>query len=1422
MALNDDKDIIKLVIEAENLATDELIDITQDIRQMGDEAALVGKDLDKLKVDRDVIDSYKETAVETKRLRDELSKAEISYINLKKEVKGNKQATDEQRVAVTRANIELKAQRVELRSQESAYAKLSTQAKKLGIDSNNVAEVQERVADEIKRTTGVMKTLNVEYGKNVKELKKKTTAEKEARTALKAKVDAVEKAAKAAKDEAVAIEKEVKAIIKLELEQERVIKSVKKYEIALVKLNAERDQGKISAGQAIRREKQLREQYKLTEKQVVTSRAAIKADQGVKKNAAKNTDLLTQATRRLAQAYTVLIVAQKATQAIKTSVQNYGDLEQAIVKVEKTTGEAKDKLLALTEQIVTLSTDVTPTATNELLKMAEVAGQLGVTGTESLLKMVRAADALEVSTNLSGEAAATLLTRILGMTGEGIPEIDALASVVVGLGNNFAVAEDEILQMTKEVVNGTQSIKLGSAAAAAYGTVLKEMGQTGERSRSSLFKLSQAIKSASADGGDDLIRLMKYTQQTADEIEKNLGERPEKVLTDLINGFAGAVDSGENLNDILNGMGINGIEAVSTIEALVNGNERLNDALSQSATLFEEQNAHFLEAAKQYGTQNAAIDRLINKFTDLTVKVGEAYSDETDTAIRTASELIEQNSEAVVELTNLMGQLGGALTETFDIFGNLGSVFVGAETDISLLDFAIMSVRETFNLLSIAINTMILGLQGFVLAAAKAIDFFNDNAISDEWFTDFEKGMRKTADSMEQDFQDMLDASEDFHGTSSSMYRNLIESAKKYESSISELSESEQKQLEIILKRGTFLDTESKLYRKLNAALVAKNRETEVATKLEATLLEQSKEQAKVDATRVKSLQAQTTHVDSYAESTRELALSEAEVSLRIAEQQALYEKGFITHQQLLNVKIKLTQAIKTETELTELAGLALDNNTVKTETYVQANEKLFQAYMDGKLTIEELQAAHVKLTTSYSQSAIDAEAAANKTTVLTTAMANLNRDINKVTNDITKYTTALNKDGIVASEVTTITAKLTAAKAKLNDLTTKQTELSEQEALTYPELILLQKKYSDDLELLTARWKAGTISKAEYTAKNEELKKSLSSISEVVGVSTVEIDKNTASTKESTKQTQKQTDALARVNAESVKNAGHAGVSSALTNIWLGLQKELNKELDFTSLTYSELGTELDNVNRELQDFNLATARATHDTIGILKPLDDMTRKIHQRKIAVIEETQALNSWIAKIQAGALNLDQLGKAANQADGYFTHLSDNQLDGLMSAIDEARRKFNALTQDIDGAIDSIEDRLDKATGNFEAIKKREFKREVDALEALIAEARAYGTNTQVQELQQAVRDLKRVQDLEFKSEFDKDITGRRSSTTQQEVDTSFGSKYRSPNVVEIKLTAPSGAVSSVFVEDSQSADNMLNSLSELGQINNEA
>lgn len=1068
---DNNEEIVKLTIEAEHLSSDEINKAVKDINGLGSAAKKTEKELDKLKIEQNTIDSYEQLKKETATLRTELSKSQVEYDKANSALKKNKKATDEQKESVARLKIALSDQKKAYNSVYAEQQRVLKQIKKYRQENEDAAKQQER--------------LNKEYAETDEKLKGQQQRLEKLTSALKANV--AER------------KKELGLTGKESAETDKLTVKLKQYEKELNDLNKAKREGTLTTGDYIRKEEKLRKQLSLTASQAKATRQAVEADHAAMGKRAKSTDLLTTATRRLAQAYTVLLAAQKATEAIGAGVREYGALEAAITKVEKTTGAAREQVVAMTDEIQKMASETTPTATNELLRFAEVAGQLGVKSTEDILSIVAAADALEVSTNLAGDEAATLLTRILTLTGEGVPNIQNLASSVVELGNNFAATEDEIVHMTKEIATAGSSLNLGSAAAAAFGTTLKSIGLPAERSRTAMQRLAQAIKTASAEGGDELKTLLNITNLTGEEFEKSLGEKPEAVITSFLKGLNRLEEGGQTVSRTLRSVGIDGQDALSVFEGLSSATIQLEYAMNLSNKAYEEGNKHFAEAAKAYADQESAIGRLINTFTELKTKIGETYTDEVDVAIRGATELINDQSGAVVNMMENLSSLGEGLFE-------LGT----AITDLlSPLDSLGANFEQIFTPMRVMLNSITIGFRSLGLAINEAILFITEGlalvgAASDDSVTKLEENSKRIKEAMEGDFEDIGRAIDRHTGDSSAAYEDLIDVTKRYTDATSDLSSEQLNQLDTILQSGEYNKDLEKVYIELTASIVRLNREREIKEQLE----KQEEERA---ARRIK------------------------------AEEE------------------RAAKRIKLETDVKNI----LDEVGFSSENLNKANDDLRESYESGSISATEYGARQLILAEAEKQlistksTLTNAQASFNQE--ISSSIPEISR-LNAVVEDQKLKMQELNKEISRTTQGTALYNQLIAKRAELErtleENQARLAQMQEYENQTIFQLIETKRQHLFTMELLELQYRSGSLTAGEYRIAVDKLKQTLSVLNELIGdnsevqeLNTVKIQERNSALNEQVVITRQLTEEIDRNTESLVRNRGEMVAMTSTTS---------------------------------------------------------------------------------------------------------------------------------------------------------------------------------------------------------------------------------------------------------------------------------
>lgn len=1444
---NNNAEIVELIIEAKNLANDEIKQTAESIQGLGAAARKAEADLDKLKVKQETVDSYQQLGSSIKELRKQVDAAELEYEKLATAQKENTNVSDAETLALKATKRELVDMQRILKDQETLYRKTGKTIKDYKIDISDLDTAQAQLKTEMATTSAVVEKLNAEYIKQAAGLRTAVVAEKEAITVAKEKqavqaqqvqelerlAIAQQKAEKAAesayeaeqkqaqqkaqlvqslnqyevelkklnatleagqvtnaeyirtedklrqsleltegqtrtiraalkaeadqrKQAAAAVQSQIAQLEKLEAELEkqeqiakktaaasravvaeanRVEQALKDYEIALAKLNAEKNDGTLTNGDYIRSEAALRQQLQLTEGQVKSTRAAIQADANIRGEGVANTDLLTTATRRLAQAYTVLLAAQKATQAAGAGVTSYGELEAAITRVEKTTGQARIQTEALAEQLTVLAQEITPTAKTELLRYAEVAGQLGTKSSADLMNLVVAADALNNSTNLAGDEAVELLARILQMTGEGIPAIQNISSAVVALGNDFAANEQEIVHMTKEIVTGTQEIKLGAAAAAAFGVTLTELGQPAERSRTALQRLAGAIKEASIKGGEDLERISRISQLTGDEIVKSLGEKPEAVLVAFLKGLKNVNDTGGQMSSTLKRMGIDGTEATSVLGTLAGGVGRLEQALKLSNEQFVAGDAHMKEAAKAYANQESAVGRLKNEFSTLKTKIGEAFSDETDAAIRGAGEAIAKTTEDVVQLMEQLPEVVEGLIELGSTFDQLFSTVFGGSDDLSLLDQGLALLKVSVNGLTQTLGTLNVGLQSIAIEASKtynALQPLSEFKISTEAIDNMEQRLKEAKESVTRDQQDMVNGWKRFNDESSSAFEDLFTAATEYNGVLGRLSREQQIAINSIIAKNEYSAKENDTYRELTAAIIRANREAEIENNLKEQAAERKRKNA--DATKAET-DATTQTVEAQKNLNVTLAEYQTIADKTAASQQEsirLWEAGFLTQQQA-EANIRLLATGLAEYNIVAAGNIDATNQQRQvTGDLLAQRQQLYADYQAGLITEQQLVSSMQQLTDTTSGTTAQFSALSTTTKANTLAQAQYAAEILETQKKIADLNAELKDKTLLDAEQLRLQADLAVAMQKLNQLRQEQARLIEIENANYNQLVILQREYQRELDIIQRAFERGTLTKAEYEAKVRSLTEALGEINAV-------LRDNTETTDENTTATARNTEAIT-VQTEAVKKA------TQYTSLYAQASAHLNKQYDVSNKSNEELSERHEELygkitsnNEVLSDFWFQLARTSN--------------QVFAQERAVIADTMAMRQFTDQVNRGGMSMAQLDKLARFATSSLGTLSQNQMQPLLNAISKAKSELLSLNQDVDSALSSVQDRLDEALGNEESILKRKFETEMNRYLALLKKAQDAGDQSLVNKINQAIEKLKQAQKIEYDSQF---------------------------------------------------------------------
>lgn len=311
-------------------------------------------------------------------------------------------------------------------------------------------------------------------------------------------------------------------------------------------------------------------------------------------------------------------IAVGALNALSNAVgevsRNILELETAQVGLAKTTNLTDKEVDQLTESFIDLSKEI-PVSVNDLLDLGQVAGQLGVKGTQNIALFSETISKLAVASDLAGEEGAKSLIRILNVTGEGAEKIENFASAIVDLGNNFAASESEIAHVATEVARSTAQFGIGSANVAGISTALKSLGIQAQLGGSVVGKAFRTINDAIVKGGKPLQKFAELTNLTGEQFKKTFEEDATKGFQVFIEAL-GRLPSNQ-LSLELEKIGLKGDEVNKVLPVLASRADLVGSAVSKANDAFRENVALNNESERAFGTLSSKLDILGNNFLNL-------------------------------------------------------------------------------------------------------------------------------------------------------------------------------------------------------------------------------------------------------------------------------------------------------------------------------------------------------------------------------------------------------------------------------------------------------------------------------------------------------------------------------------------------------------------------------------------------------------------------------------------------------------------------------------------------------------------------------------------------------------------------------------------------------------------------------------
>ena len=391
---------------------------------------------------------------------------------------------------------------------------------------------------------------------------------------------------------------------------------------------------------------------------------AIKAGENIEKAGRK----ISEAGETLTRYVTVPVVAAGAA-AVKSAI----DYESAMTGVMKTVDEtATTTYKDISDSIKDISTR-TASSKTEIAGVAEAAGQLGVDA-DHLTKFTETMIMLGDTTNVSAQDAAVSLAKFSNITGDSLGNVDRLGSAVVDLGNNFATDEASIIAMSTRLASAGTIAGLSSTDILALAASMSSVGIEAEAGGTAMSQTLTNIGNRVADfkdGTEDALdTLAKTSGMSAEDFAKTWEKNPIKAVQAFIKGLDKANESGENVNAILDDLGMTGIRQSNMLKSLALASDNMTDAIDTSSEAYRKNTALSEEANKRYQTTAARISQVKEKASNVAIEFGNSL-------LPTVEKVIDAAGNFADKLSEMDESERGAIIRTAALAAAVGPVLIG-------------------------------------------------------------------------------------------------------------------------------------------------------------------------------------------------------------------------------------------------------------------------------------------------------------------------------------------------------------------------------------------------------------------------------------------------------------------------------------------------------------------------------------------------------------------------------------------------------------------------------------------------------------------------------------------------------------------------------------------------------------------------
>lgn len=301
----------------------------------------------------------------------------------------------------------------------------------------------------------------------------------------------------------------------------------------------------------------------------------------------------------------------------KHAVEQYASMQQEEANVIKYTGMTEEQVRSLNDEFKKIDTR---TSREQLNKLAQEAGRLGLKSQEDVMGFVRAADKINVALDDLGDGATLELSKLTDIFGVkevyGVEEsLMKVGSVINELSQNSTASASYLEEFAKRMAGVGKVANLSIPEIMGFAAVLDSNGQALEMSASALSKLTIDIFKESGK----IAKAVGFDVKEFSDMAKNDANEALLTLLQRLKDLGGI----DVLAPMFKEMGENGTRMSGVLAALTANIDQVRAQQEAANAAFQEGTSITNEFNVQNTTVQAKLEKARKQLTELSVSLGE-------------------------------------------------------------------------------------------------------------------------------------------------------------------------------------------------------------------------------------------------------------------------------------------------------------------------------------------------------------------------------------------------------------------------------------------------------------------------------------------------------------------------------------------------------------------------------------------------------------------------------------------------------------------------------------------------------------------------------------------------------------------------------------------------------------------------------